>query len=404
MTSHGKHFDNKQAAAVLKHALLANYLMPFATMTSSYSQGNRAWYIDAYAGPGTYERKAGESSGAPGSPLIALGISRTLSTFAKPLNLRCIFIEKNAKFAKSLEAIVQAGNFPGEPSVLKGSAESRLPEAVGKVGNDPLLTFLDPFGTSLPRALMISALMQRPDKVPNEVLLNFHLGSVGRIGALLGKPSDLTPEDLKTIARLDAFLGHDDWRDTFLAHYQPAVPLSATAGALAVASQFREKVKTETGYESFAIDIRRAVRGVPIFQLTLFFRHSAAEYKFADAASVANAAWRKRVVEDEARKNADEYPDALLQLDFSEAQFEDKWKRDEIALARSWEASIQSNLRSLLAAKQAVPVQSHVKEIFGEHLGLAGEKHLRAAWKALAADGTANPCPSKIYKETITRK
>ena len=403
MTNNANHFDNEQAAAVLKHALLANYLAPFAVMTSGSSDGNRVWFIDAYAGPGRYERQPGESEGKPGSPLIALGIGNTIEKIGTtPRHLRCIFIEKDPSYAKLLKGIVVAGNFPGDTVVEIGDAADFLASSLDKVGKDPLLTFLDPFGTALPRKLMMDTLFAREASSTNEVLLNFHLLSVARIGSLLGQPGQLSEQDHKTISRLDAFIGHDPWREAFLAHYEPAKDGSATAGALAVASLFRDQVRAESGYESFAIDIRKAAGHLPIFQLTLFYKHSAGEYKFADAASIANQKWRRRLLEVGMREDAEKHADALFAAEFSEEQFEQKWKIDEKALSQAWSAAIEGNILQLLKSMPSIRVSEHVKELYGEFIGLAGEKHLRSAWVSLETRGLVEKHPAKLYYGQIT--
>lgn len=404
VTSNAKHFDNEQAAAALKHALLANYLTPFAVMTSGASEGNRVWFIDAYAGPGRYERQPGEVEGKPGSPLIALGIGKRIATIAKtPRHLNCIFIEREPAYANLLKGIVVAGNFPADTVVETGDAADHLASSVARAGKDPLLTFLDPFGTALPRKLMMDTLFARDSTATNEVLLNFHLLSVARIGSLLGQPGELSQQDQKTVARLDAFIGHDPWRAAFLEHYEPTKEGSATLGALAVASLFRDQVKAESGYDSFAIDIRKAAGYLPIFQLTLFYRHTAAEYKFADAASLANQKWRRSLLEAELREDAEKHSDALFAADFSEEQFEERWKADEKALSGMWGSDIEANILQLLKSRSSFRIREHVRALYGKHLGLAGEKHLRAAWAALEARHIVQKRPANLYYGEITR-
>lgn len=400
MASHDRYFDEKQAAAVLKHGVLSHYINVFGAMTSLQNDARRAWFIDAYAGAGKYE------SGDAGSPLIALKASRALAQITNaPRDLRCIFIEQDKKNFDELASVVAATNHNPAPTLIRGAADTKLPEAVKQVGADPLLTFLDPFGTSLPRRLMVETLLQRPSNAVSEVLLNFHLGSIARIGAFASRPQDLSDGDRKTLARLDLFLGYEDWRDVFLKTYQQGVERTATAAAQEVAKDYRARITNETGYQTFPIEVRKGKGHVPIFELTLFFKgNTPAEYKFADVASYANAAWRKRVSEDEARKNAAKYPDALFSLgdDFSAAQFESSWKADEKRLARELVDGVKDNLRALLG-ELPVRVQGNVQRIYGDYLGLAGEKHLRKAWNELADEGKLKRFPAKPHYGTLER-
>lgn len=48
-------FRSKRAAAVLKHAILGKYVVPFAAKTGSTSTGKRVVIVDGYAGAGRYE-------------------------------------------------------------------------------------------------------------------------------------------------------------------------------------------------------------------------------------------------------------------------------------------------------------------------------------------------------------
>lgn len=59
-------FVSKKAAAVLKHALLDKYVVPFASKTGKHAPDGRVVYLDGYAGPGRYD------DGTPGSPALIL--------------------------------------------------------------------------------------------------------------------------------------------------------------------------------------------------------------------------------------------------------------------------------------------------------------------------------------------
>jgi three-Cys-motif partner protein len=402
LSANDSHFKQKKAAAILKHAALANYLMPFATMTSTTSEGHRVWFIDAYAGRGRYEPELGEAAGKPGSPLIALGIGNTIRQFKNPRNLHCAFIERKPEYAASLRDIVSSGRFPRETIVVEGDAVDHLGSVLSQVKNDPLLTFLDPFGTALPRDFMMKTLFARNESATNEVLLNFHLLSVARIGGLMAKGAELSEPDLKTVARLDAFIGSEAWRNEFLNVYEPGNEGSATDGAQAVARLFRAQLKNESGYDSFPLEIRKGIKHKPIFELTLFYRRTIGEYKFADAASIANTAWRRWISEQEMREDAERFSDALFGAEFSEAQFSESFKRSEESLSASWVDSIRKNMVDLLARDKRVVVSQRVRELYGDTIGLAGEKHLRRAWVSLEKSGHVDRHPSDLYSAVMT--
>lgn len=395
MTRHERHFDEKKPKAVLKHAAL-KYLYPFATMTSTWSDGRRVWFIDAYAGAGRFR------DGSDGSPLIAIRAANALSKMDPPRDLRCIFIERKRAYFDQLTEVANATAEATPPVVIHGDCASELGRAVRLVKDDPLLTFLDPFGAALPRQTMVDLLMRRRGK--SEVLLNFHLGTVARIGACITVGGELTDEDRKTAQRLDAFLGYGEWREVFNRMYRKGDDGSATNAALSVSAQYRRRIFDDTGYRSFVVPIRDAPTHRPEFQLTLFFTgDTPAEYKFADAASHANAAWRKRISELAAREDALRHPNTLFDSEFSEKQFEHQWRADEERLEADWIAALKENI--LQATQSGVPVlvRTHVPALFGAHLGFAGERHLRAAWRALFEEGLVGPVPKDLQKGTLVR-
>jgi len=400
MTAHDKHFDEKQAAAVLKHAVLSNYIYPFGSMTSLTNTDRRAWFIDAYAGAGKFK------DGEPGSPLIALGAVAALARHKDPRDLRCIFIERDKNNFATLQTTISA-EYPNlAPTLIQGSAEAHLGSALTQVGSEPVLTFLDPFGASLPRELMVDKLLKRSGGGVSEVLLNFHVFTIARIGPFARNEAGLNEADKKTLQRLDAFLGYQDWRDLFLKLYQQGITGSALSAALTVADDYRERITKETGYAAFPVDIRRSAREDPRFQLTLFYKKGTpAEYKFADAAARANAKWRKRISEDEAKKDGANFAGALegLGLDYSQAAFDADWAANEAKLEKEWHDQLQSNIRGLIASAP-LKLQGNVARFFGPTLGLASETHLRKAWNGLAKEGLIQAFPGRASHRAVLAK
>jgi three-Cys-motif partner protein len=405
VTDHDDFWASKQSAAVLKHAVLSSYIYPFATMTGS--GGRTVWFIDAYAGPGRYAPVDGESVGEPGSPMIAMDAMRTLSEMTNPRTLKCVFIDRDKAHVTSLEAIAAERSLPTQPLIVLGDAQIELPRLIAAAGADPVLTFLDPYGTALPYDLLMNTLLRRPVNGMNEILLNLHITSLARIGALLGRQAEMTPGDRKTLDRLDLFLGHGEWRAIFAQTYRRNVEGSATAAALEVAADYRERVRRDSGYDSFPIDIRRAETHVPLFQLTLFYRSGVAAYKFADAASIGHAHWREFNMRAEARTNGIQYQDALLADDYSDEVFRARFELSEKALLERLTAEVEHNIVGLLAERRSLMLDrdADLKAIFGDTLGIAGEKHLRTAWDRAGTRGVAKPRDkrAKLYGARIER-
>ena len=66
-------FVSKKAAAVLKHEILRQYVVPFVSKVGSYATASRVVYLDGYAGP---------------DATLTTPLARQLSFFSPPPRLR----------------------------------------------------------------------------------------------------------------------------------------------------------------------------------------------------------------------------------------------------------------------------------------------------------------------------
>lgn len=205
MTASDRFFEGRKPAAGLKHAILNRYLPKFVTMTGSRSAG-RAFWIDAYAGPGEYE------DGTLGSPALVVELANALK---ETVQLDCCFIEKNRAHASTLRQVLRGAG--RDWPVLVGSAEKQLQKAVDMADELPLLTFLDPFGVTVPAEVLEETVLTRPqpgpwrsDRKKTEVILHYSDQAIRRMaGVLYAAPrSDRAKKArVSTIAALDEFLG-----------------------------------------------------------------------------------------------------------------------------------------------------------------------------------------------------
>ncbi len=281
----------------------------------------------------------------------------------------------------------------------EGSIEEHIATVVAQVGSDPLLTFLDPFGTALPWSQLKDSLLNRPNSAPNEVLLNMNVDALRRIGAL----PRAEEKHRATVERLDALLGHTGWRETFDAIYRQGQDGSATRAALAVAEEFRRRVREQTGYDSLAVPVRRDSGQEPVFLMTLFFTHPLALYKFSEAVSLANQKWRLEVAQKEAADYLRSAGNMLWEEDLSPDAVEKKVKDDEKKRDGQWCAAIASMLRGLLSQSSHIAIAANLSAVYGDAFGLAREKHLRSALKILEAEGLTRPVTGDLSKTTIQR-
>jgi hypothetical protein len=97
-------FVSKKAAAVLKHAVLEQYLVPFAAKVGRFARDNRVVYIDGYAGPGRYEDKT------EGSPALVIKQADTVASYR---TLECLFVERRRSDFARLQELVQEAQATG---------------------------------------------------------------------------------------------------------------------------------------------------------------------------------------------------------------------------------------------------------------------------------------------------
>jgi hypothetical protein len=77
---------------------------------------------------------------------------------------------------------------------------------------------------------------------------------------------------------------------------------------------------------------------------------------------------------------------------FGDAWVED-FKRTEAELEKAWVQDITLNLEALLSEGRSFKVLMRYNEVFGEYVGVARGKHLRAAWKDLLKRGVVRNSP-----------
>lgn len=372
----GQFFKEKKPAAVVKHGVLGHYIKLFSTMLGSKSAA--VWVIDAYAGPGEYAQEV-DTPAEPGSPKILCGVANA----ARNTEVHGVFIEPDADYVAQLRKLVAQEGKPGQHKIYHGTAEKHLGNAVAGAGTAPLLIFLDPFGAGLAFDTLVSCVQGRPKGTITEILLNFNVEAIWRIGGYLtSKHQKLTESDALRV--VDDFVGGDWWRKVFLDARGSDGRGSAADAAQAVAGEFNRRMNARLGLRAFTVPIRRRPTQKPIFLLTLYFGNETAAWAFAESASSANERLRKHL------KRVD---DAVLPTNtlFSLAELQEEsdaaFKKREVALEAEWIGIISENIRSLAGVETETRVREHAVAIYGTTLGSAREKHIRAAWDALATQG-----------------
>ena len=373
LTQNDRFFDEPGLPAVLKHGLLTSYLFPFTAMLGSIDRRKPVWFIDCYAGAGT---SGSAQDISDGSPILAARVAAKSG-----VDLRCVFVEANRDYAQDLETALRQ-RVPAGASyrLFKEEAQTALPKILQLMGTDPALIFVDPFGLGISYDLF-KATLGRPRPARTEILLNYNIEAIRRIGGHLSTPD--RPGAEKSLQRVDASLGGTWWRSVFQENRQKDPEKSAARAADAVTSAFHQMVQQDTGRRAVTVPIRRSSTArEALFELTLFHDHEAAAYKFAFAASTANEKWRKA---DRERGRITDDRQAPL---FSTAELSAADEaRIEKQLSDEWTEEIAGNIERLLSTRSQLRLADELPSILGQTYGLARERHINAAKKLLQREG-----------------
>ncbi len=353
-------FVSKKAAAVLKHAILDKYVVPFASKVGKYAPDGRVVYLDGYAGPGRYD------DGTPGSPALILESAAAIADFRK---LDCYFIEKNRKNFQSLSQLVAEAREQGlDAHALQGRVERHLDHVLEAAQGAPLFAFLDPFGLGI----TFEALTERifgsrcASRQPTEVLLNFNANAVRRIGGLLTSRKN-TPGKPATLRALDVACGGDWWREEFVNSADNAEAVGR------ITRGFARRVGRAVGAGSWTVGVRNRANLQVAYNLVHFSRHRDGLWLFGEAASLAQVEWRRACLPPET-------PGMLFNAG-------DTFEQEEEARRLGWIKRIRANLEDLLHKHGSIVVGDYQAEVLAGVLGEAREKHVRAAIKELFREG-----------------
>jgi len=221
----------------------------------------------------------------------------------------------------------------------------------------------------------------------------------------------LSIPERKTVARADAFLGGDWWHAEFdalrslvpparpdgvMSDLDESVLLTATDVAMRVARRFCDGLGRQTGYRTVAMPVRPERGRAPKYILALFTKNDHGVWYFADTLGRAGRNWQQALHDEQVRTSAEKLATRLGEdlglfeladlapappppFDFTAYEREN---RDQ------WVDTIAGNLHRLLAARgSGLRLVDHIDAVYGEVLGQAWERHVRAAVKRLHKSG-----------------
>lgn len=354
-------FEKPQPAAVLKHGILRRYLPVFASKTGSQSRGGLVIYVDGYAGAGTYK------DGSAGSPALAVDVARTIS---RTRQLRCFFVEKKKVAFESLSSYLNEHGEGLDCRPLRGRIEDHLGDILHLHPDEPMFVFLDPFGVGVHFDHAKSVLLRSPHGSPKtEVLLNFNVQSVDRIGGLIDSSAK---NRVATLETLNGSMGGDWWQETY----------QSTSGfhrVEQIASGYRQRLAHAGGgrWGGWTVPVFDKIGGRPEYLLLHFTQHPDGRWEFHQALSGATKEWREAC--HAAHPDKQRQLEELGQLPLEGLEEAPPFDEDE----QAWVDELIRNVERLLDAGAPVRVLDRMHDVFGKALGLARETHLRSALRSL---------------------
>jgi three-Cys-motif partner protein len=358
-----RYWEYQGLPSVLKHELLRRYLPIFAGKTGSKSAS--VVYFDGYAGRGRYD------NGAPGSAELILKVAEDYQ--GRGISFRLFFHEKKRKNYAVLKSVVDEYKARG---IQAEASPEEVTKGLGKVidaaSGLPLFMFLDPCGVGMPFSELTRVLSGPRCDVwpPTEVLLNFSLEAVRRIG---GHVNSSTPDEASMVT-LDTALGGDWWRNVIHEH-------GVTDGAVReIVNEFVNRLANATKMMIVACPVSRAPSHKPVYYLVLGTRKPLGIWYFGDSAARAEEKWWDTLEAKEAAREEDKGMDTLFDAPYLSHPSLKEVEAEAVPV-------IAENIARLTEEHGQIKVGDYPGEVFGNYLGIVTEKVVRAAIKHLHDDG-----------------
>lgn len=180
MKPQDKHFQKKDIQTHLKHALLEDYIIRWASIIGNGALAGKIrkiHFVDGFAGRGAF------LDGGAGSPKIAISnlfhLQQRFYEKYQSSNMRFIVhtVESHPAFQATLEELKSNSPFSSQIRNYKGKFEDHLTDILNQTNGSPALYFIDPFGYKGVRMDDIQNILLNPS---HEVLVNVMTRSVGR--------------------------------------------------------------------------------------------------------------------------------------------------------------------------------------------------------------------------------
>ncbi|MFF9490224.1 three-Cys-motif partner protein TcmP [Streptomyces sp. NPDC014676] len=362
----GDYWADKALPSVFKHELLKRYMPQFGGMTASQTRDKRVVYLDGYAGEGRYE------NGDPASAEIAL---RVASHFRAQhgITVECFFTEAQQKSFDRLHQVVEQYRAGGVLAhARRGEVDGILDSVVQRAAGAPLFLFLDPCGLVLPQDRLVDVLarQRRETKPPTELLMNFSMMAVWRLGGHVRSPQG----NERSLQRFDDVCGGTWWREYFAEAAAPKAKEGAAEDAIeAVAAEYSRLLEERTGMFVQSVPVSHDAHKRAVYRLVFATRSQYGLWVFGDSVARARDEWWKTL-------DAREESEGKLAL----------WpmRPDPKEITNRAVPEIAKNLEKLLLrARGPVRLVDHTLEIFGDFYGQVTEPAARQAVQRLHGEG-----------------
>lgn len=164
MKTEDEFFIGKRPWSKIKDAVLRDYLPPYLGKVAKL--GQQIILIDAFAGPGIFEKEKGEDR--LGSPLI---VFQAVEKYVRGKYL-VIFMNSNKAHHKKLEITMKKMAPQKAVMSLYGTAQELLEKVSKILTNQTLFIYLDPFGLKDLDFKLIEPFLQRSISYSTEIVIN----------------------------------------------------------------------------------------------------------------------------------------------------------------------------------------------------------------------------------------
>ncbi|BBH16425.1 hypothetical protein Back2_07120 [Nocardioides baekrokdamisoli] len=349
----------KKGQSVYKHAILMQYVLPYAAKTASYLNPKRCVITDGFGGRGRYE------DGSAGSAERMMIEAQKLKGRSQ---VDVFLVEKDKDDFARLESVADEYRARGiNVETRKGDCADYLDEIVDFGRQASLFLFLDPCGVNLSMDELVRILSgpRRHPSPATEALLNISADAIRRSAGLVYKLGDRANTDA-----VDTMCGGRWWRRVAIDAYEESGKANWSIAADAVVEEYARRLGDAASMGWVVAPVYRKEGQQPVYYLVFLTRNAHGFWLFGNAAAKARYAWLEFL-----ESEATEQP--LISV--ADQQKQDRMDADPV---------IRANIEAMIASgtKRFVPIKK-CGEIFGEMYGVVEERVAHKVLRDMVKDG-----------------